>query len=109
MRPPNCFGGNSRRARRRKCRSRCFNEAAELLRRKRVAADVIFDIRVVASMRPPNCFGGNPRISAVGVTSRYGASMRPPNCFGGNSSSGGKYMGTETGFNEAAELLRRKR
>ena len=59
MRPPNCFGGNTRRCTAaRRCCSR-FNEAAELLRRKPLRISLTAALRVMASMRPPNCFGGN--------------------------------------------------
>ena len=36
-----------------------FNEAAELLRRKREGPIVEVGNARFASMRPPNCFGGN--------------------------------------------------
>ena len=61
-----------------------------------------------ASMRPPNCFGGNPRRRRDRPGRRPYASMRPPNCFGGNHRARNSPASGSQGFNEAAELLRRK-
>ena len=85
MRPPNCFGGNTR---------------ADLWITGRVSR---------ASMRPPNCFGGNRRTVHPHIRIVIAASMRPPNCFGGNPCTGPTDCARRSCFNEAAELLRRKR
>ena len=84
MRPPNCFGGNPRAGPWLTRGEVCFNEAAELLRRKLLVAIGAVSMLIMASMRPPNCFGGKLLVAIGAVSMLIMASI------------------------EAAELLRRK-
>ena len=67
MRPPEFTGGNSSCRLHPAARSRCFNEAAGIHRRKPPFLNFGREQRNSASMRPPEFTGGNGRGAPRGI------------------------------------------